>query len=76
MLFRSYFDTYLNEEVIKRTYWFHMTISNVQKGDPQVLEDIEKLEWHTLENSKNCLANTYETIREVIEAYQNKFQAS
>ena len=52
-----------------------MTISNVQKGDPQVLEDIEKLEWHTLENSKNCLANTYTTIREVIEAYQNKIQA-
>ena len=72
----TYFDTYLNEEVIKRTYWFHMTISNVQKGDPQVLEDIEKLEWHTLENSKNCLANTYATIREVIEAYQNKIQAS
>lgn len=68
----TYFDTYLNEEVVKRTYWFHMTIPNFQEGIPQVSEDIEKIEWHTLATCRHCLDNTFPTIIEVIEAYRNK----
>lgn len=66
----SYLDPYLKEEVIKRTYWFHMTIINRQKGNPQISEDIEKIEWHTLKDAQHCLENTYPTILEVIAAYQ------
>jgi 8-oxo-dGTP pyrophosphatase MutT (NUDIX family) len=40
-----YFDTHLNQEVVKRTYWFHMTIPTAQIGIPQISEDIEKIEW-------------------------------
>jgi len=68
----TYFDPYLKEEVVKRTYWFHMTIPNFQEGLPQISEDIEKIEWHTLATCRHCLDNTFPTIIEVIEAYRNK----
>ena len=67
-----YFDTHLNQEVVKRTYWFHMTISAAQMGVPQTTEDIEKIEWHSLATAKHCLEQTYPTIIEVIEAYRIK----
>jgi 8-oxo-dGTP pyrophosphatase MutT (NUDIX family) len=67
-----YFDKYLNQEVVKRTYWFHMTIPTTQTGVPQITEDIEKIEWHSLATAKHCLAQTYPTIIEVIEAYRVK----
>ncbi len=68
----TYFDTHLNQEVVKRTYWFHMSISKEQKGIPQETEDIEKIEWHSLATAKHCLYKTYPTIIEVIEAYRIK----
>ena len=68
----TYFDTHLNQEVVKRTYWFHMTIPTEQKGIPQATEDIEKIEWHSLATAKHCLEQTYPTIIEVIEAYRIK----
>lgn len=68
----TYFDSYNNQEVTKRTYWFHMTIANMQTGRPQITEDIEKIEWHSLATSKYCLEHTYPTILEVIEAYRIK----
>ncbi len=68
----TYFDTHLNEEVIKRTYWFHMTIPNEQAGIPQTSEDIQKIEWYTMGNAAHCLDNTYDTIKEVIASFISK----
>ena len=70
----TYFDTYLQQEVLKRTYWFHMSIPVEQTGQPQISEDIEKIEWQLLETAKHCLSNTYPTILEVIEAYSLKIK--
>ena len=70
-----YFDKYLQEEVVKRTYWFHMTIADMQKGIPQSAEDIEKIEWHSRATARHCLEQTYPTILEVIEAYRLKINA-
>ena len=67
-----YFDKYLNEEVDKRTYWFHMTIPNMQDGVPQTTEDIEKLEWNSLAKAIHCLDQTYPTILEVVEQFRIK----
>ena len=67
-----YFDKYLNEEVIKRTYWFHMTIPNMQEGIPQLTEDIEKIEWLALDKARQCLDHTYPTILEVLEQFRIK----
>jgi len=67
-----YFDKYLNEEVVKRTYWFHMTIPNMQEGIPQLTEDIEKIEWLALDKARQCLDHTYPTILEVVEHFRIK----
>ena len=71
----KYFDKYLNEEVIKRTYWFHMSIPNAQNGIPQTSEDIEKIEWHALNTARHCLDNTYDNIIEVVEKYRLKLNS-
>jgi len=71
----KYFDKYLNEEVIKRTYWFHMSIPNTQNGIPQTSEDIEKIEWHALNTARHCLDNTYDNIIEVVEKYRLKLNS-
>jgi 8-oxo-dGTP pyrophosphatase MutT (NUDIX family) len=67
-----YFDKYLNKEVVKRTYWFHMTIPNMQEGIPQLTEDIEKIEWLALDKARQCLDHTYPTILEVVEQFRIK----
>ena len=71
----TYFDKYLKEEVIKRTYWFHMSIPNIQNGIPQTTEDIEKIEWHALNTARHCLDNTYDNIKEVVEKYRLKINS-
>jgi ADP-ribose pyrophosphatase YjhB (NUDIX family) len=68
----TYFDKYLKEEVVKRTYWFHMSISTLQDGRPQTAEDIEKIEWLSLDKARHCLEHTYPTILEVIEKFRIK----
>jgi 8-oxo-dGTP pyrophosphatase MutT (NUDIX family) len=68
----TYFDAYIKEEVVKRTYWFHMTIDNLQEGVPQITEDIEKIEWHSLAKARHCLDQTYPNILAVIEQYRIK----
>jgi len=65
-----YFDKYLKEKVVKRTYWFQMTIPDLQEGIAQASEDIEKIEWNTLSKARHCLDHTYPNILEVIEAYR------
>jgi len=68
----TYFDNFLNEEVTKRTYWFHMSIKSIQVGIPQKSEDIEKLEWASIENAAPFLAKTYPTIQEVITKFSDQ----
>lgn len=68
----TYFDNFLNEEVTKRTYWFHMSIKSIQVGIPQKSEDIEKLEWALIENAAPFLAKTYPNIQEVITKFSDQ----
>ena len=68
----EYFDTYMNEPVTKKTYWYLMSIDDIQNGVPQYSEDIEKIEWNTLEDSTHCLANTYDTINDVIKQFEGQ----
>jgi 8-oxo-dGTP pyrophosphatase MutT (NUDIX family) len=70
----TYFDKYVNNEVVKRTYWFHMSIPDMQEGIPQTTEDIEKIEWHSLGEARQCLDNTYPSIVEVVEKFRIQLQ--
>ena len=65
----QYHDKYLNKEVEKTTYWYAMTTDRLQDGKPQSDEDIEAIAWVKKADMAPYLEKTYDTIKEVMEAY-------
>ena len=65
----QYHDKYLNKEVKKTTYWYAMTTDLIQEGIPQTEEDIEAIAWVKKEDIAPYLANTYDTIKAVMEVF-------
>jgi 8-oxo-dGTP pyrophosphatase MutT (NUDIX family) len=65
--YHKYFDTHINEEVIKETHWFEMIAKGDQKLTPQTEEDIERIEWVDQKNIPEKLQQTYPNIAEIIE---------
>ena len=65
----QYHDKYLNKEVEKTTYWYAMTTDRLQDGKPQSEEDIEAIAWVKKTDMAPYLEKTYDTIKEVMEAY-------
>ncbi len=65
----QYHDLYLNTEVEKTTYWYFMSSDKLQDGIPQTEEDIEAIAWVKKEDIAPYLAKTYDTIKEVMEAF-------
>ncbi|MEK0414552.1 MAG: hypothetical protein RL070_2040 [Bacteroidota bacterium] len=71
MTTHTYFDTWLQKEVVKQTHWYSMkaTALDTEKLNPQTEEDIEKIEWVLMENLPEYLVQTYPTIRSVFDAF-------
>ena len=69
--YHDYFDKYLNTQVTKETHWYKMSIQDLQNGIPQTEEDIEKMEWVSLDALGIPMQHTYENIKIVIAAYLN-----
>jgi 8-oxo-dGTP pyrophosphatase MutT (NUDIX family) len=65
----QYHDKYLNKEVEKTTYWYAMTTDRLQDGKPQSEEDIEAIAWVKKADMAPYLEKTYDTIKEVMEAF-------
>jgi len=65
----QYHDKYLNKEVEKMTYWYAMITDTIQDGKPQTEEDIEAIAWVKKADLAPYLAKTYDTIKEVMEAF-------
>ena len=65
----QYHDKYLDTQVEKTTYWYAMTTDLIQEGIPQTEEDIEAIAWVNKEALTPYLEKTYDTIKEVMEAY-------
>lgn len=65
----QYYDTYLNTEVEKTTYWYQMTTDIIQEGVPQTEEDIEAIAWVKKAEIAPYLAKTYENINQVMEVF-------
>ena len=65
------YHTYMYHETptIKKTYWFYLTYKGPKDLKPQTEEGIEKVKWFKFAELDKVRANTYETIREVIENY-------
>lgn len=64
--FHDYFDTYLDEEVIKETHWFAMKAIGGQKLIPQLEEDITEIKWVSDLELKKCLLDSYDNVVEII----------
>ena len=65
----EYFDTYLDEEVIKESHWYHMVAGSDQPLVPQAEEDITLIKWIKKDVLPEYLNNTYPTIVEVIRLF-------
>lgn len=52
--------------ILKETYWYLMTVEQLQPFVPQLEEDIDKCEWVKTGNLAPYLDNTYPTIVEVV----------
>ena len=65
----QYHDKYLDTQVEKTTYWYAMTTDLIEDGIPQTEEDIEAIAWVKKEALTPYLEKTYDTIKEVMEAY-------
>jgi len=67
--YHEYFDKWVNEDVVKETWWYEMFASNTEQLIPQTEEDIEEIIWANTLTLKKYLLNTYPNIIEVIDAY-------
>jgi 8-oxo-dGTP pyrophosphatase MutT (NUDIX family) len=57
--------THKKQRILKRTYWYLMTIPNTQKATPQAEEDITLAKWVAKDKLKAKLKNTYPSILDV-----------
>lgn len=64
--YHEYFDKWINEDVIKETWWYCMKSSSNEKLIPQTEEDIEQIIWIDEKKMDKYLENTYPSIKEVI----------
>jgi 8-oxo-dGTP pyrophosphatase MutT (NUDIX family) len=71
MTTHTYFDTWLQKDVVKQTHWFAMKASALKPEQliPQIEEDIEKIEWVPVSKLDQYLTQTYPTIRSVFDAF-------
>ena len=67
----EYFDTYINEEVIKESHWYHMKVKGEPILIPQIEEDITLIRWVGADSLPAYLTNTYTTIIEVIQLFSS-----
>ncbi|GAC1398098.1 MAG: hypothetical protein NVSMB63_18350 [Sediminibacterium sp.] len=61
-----YFDPYLEEEVVKETYWYAMRVKGNQPLIPQAAEDITSIKWVKGKDLEACLADSYDNIVSVV----------
>ncbi|MFT4203235.1 MAG: NUDIX domain-containing protein [Chitinophagaceae bacterium] len=66
LTYHEYFNKYTQEDVIKETHWFAMSITDEQVPTPQTSEDIEQAVWVPLDAVDEKLPLAYPTIREIV----------
>lgn len=62
----QYFDTWIGEEVIKETHWFHMLAPGTQTLIPQTEEDIQHIQWTNPLQRQEYLKESYPNIVQIV----------
>ena len=65
----EYFDTHINQDVVKETHWYTMTAAPGQQLTAQAEEDITEIEWVRKEILDIYLNNTYANIADIVQRY-------
>jgi 8-oxo-dGTP pyrophosphatase MutT (NUDIX family) len=65
----QYFDPYLQEEVIKESHWYTMTVKGVPALIPQTEEDITDIRWVPLSEVNELIADAFASIKEIIDLF-------
>lgn len=66
LTYHEYFNKYTQEDVIKETHWYMMSIQDLQELIPQTSEDIQQAEWVSLKNVEEKLSLAYPAIRDIV----------
>jgi 8-oxo-dGTP pyrophosphatase MutT (NUDIX family) len=62
----------LNEKkILKKTKWYSMTLQDDSNMAPQTEEDIDQIEWMDAKRAENAMANSYSSIRFVLDYYNS-----
>ncbi len=67
--YHEYFDKWINEDVIKESWWYLMKSDSSEILIPQTEEDIEKIIWVDESVVGFYLNSSYPSIKEVINSY-------
>ena len=59
--------------IIKETHWFEMNYNGTEDGKPETGENITEIRWFARNELNVVLANTYESLKQVILGYQESF---
>ena len=68
----EYFDTWINEDVVKETHWYKMSVGEGQQLVPQIEEDILEIKWVPVDELDFYLAKSYTSIVEIIKLWLGK----
>ena len=68
----TYFDKWVNEEVVKESHWYKMSIDTQQELVPQTEEDIEEIKWVPVNELEFYLSRSYVTIVEIVRQWLTK----
>lgn len=64
--YHEYFDNWLQEEVIKESWWYVMQASSTEKFIPQTEENIEQIIWADKKRIAICMENSYANVVDII----------
>jgi mutator protein MutT len=70
--YHEYFDKWIQEDVIKESWWYVMQASSSETLIPQTEEDIEQIIWADKNQIKECMTNSYENVNDIIEKLRSR----
>jgi len=70
-IYRSPYKHSKGEWILKETKWYSMTATGDESLSPETGEDIEEARWFTMEELDDILANTFSSLKKLIQGLQS-----